>query len=231
MPNAFGAEVLARQGWDSVTVDLQHGLIDFQMAVSCIQAIDATPAVALVRPPWNDAAIIMKLLDAGARGVICPLVNSAAEAKALVDACRYPPAGRRSFGPVRAAQVYGADYWQRADDAILVFAMIETREAMAALDDILAVPGLDGVYIGPSDLGLSLVGKPDPEPTDATVIAAVAHIRERAVAHGKIPCCHNMTPEHAAKMAKQGFRLVTVGNDTRFLALGAAAAVRTFRTA
>ena len=136
------AEAMGRAGWDSVTIDLQHGVIDYMDAVTMIQAISLTPAVPLVRAPWNEPSVIMKLLDAGAMGIICPMVNNAEEAAAFVSNCRYAPKGRRSFGPVRAGMVH-TDYWTHANDAILTIAMVETAEAMENLDGIMATPGLD----------------------------------------------------------------------------------------
>ncbi len=221
------AEAMGRSGWDSVTIDMQHGVIDYMEAVTMIQAISLTPATPLVRAPWNDPAIIMKLLDAGAMGIICPMVNNAAEAAAFVSNCRYAPQGRRSFGPVRAGMVH-ADYWSHANDAIVTIAMVETAEAMDNLDGICATPGLDMVYIGPSDLGLSLVGKPVAEPTDATVLKAVAKVLERAKAHNILAGFHNMTPDHARKMSDQGFRFLTIGGDLRFLAQTSAATVAAY---
>jgi 4-hydroxy-2-oxoheptanedioate aldolase len=227
LSGSMTAEAMGRAGWDSVTIDLQHGVIDYMDAVTMIQAISLTPAVPLVRSPWNEPSVIMKLLDAGAMGIICPMVNNAEEAAAFVSNCRYAPKGRRSFGPVRAGMVH-TDYWTHANDAILTIAMVETAEAMENLDGIMATPGLDAVYIGPSDLGLSLVGKPIPEPTDPTVLAAVAKILERACAHKIVAGFHNMTPEHARKMSDQGFRFVTIGGDLRFLSQTAASVVKAF---
>ena len=154
--NPFSAELMAHQGFDAVTIDLQHGPVDFQAAVGMLAAISTTPAVPMVRVPWNEPILTAKLLDAGAYGVICPMINSKAEAEALVGACRYPPRGARSFGPNRALLYGGADYWQHANDEVLVFAMVETREAVNNLDEIVSVEGLDGVYVGPSDLSLSI---------------------------------------------------------------------------
>jgi len=124
--NPFSAELMAHQGFDAVTIDLQHGPVDFQAAVGMLAAISTTPAVPMVRVPWNEPILTAKLLDAGAYGVICPMINSKAEAEALVGACRYPPRGARSFGPNRALLYGGADYWQHANDEVLVFAMVET---------------------------------------------------------------------------------------------------------
>jgi len=116
----FSAELMAHQGFDAVTIDLQHGPVDFQAAVGMLAAISTTPAVPMVRVPWNEPILTAKLLDAGAYGVICPMINSKAEAEALVRACRYPPRGARSFGPNRAVLYGGADYWQHANDEILI---------------------------------------------------------------------------------------------------------------
>ncbi len=129
IPSGFSAEVMAQCGWDTVTVDMQHGVQDYQSMVQCFQAMQAHPVTPLVRVPWNEPGIIGKVLDGGAMGVICPMVNNAAEAKALADACLYPPVGKRSNGPIRAA-MYGeaSDYQKTANDEIMVIPMIETRE-------------------------------------------------------------------------------------------------------
>src|SRR6266852_8117429 len=140
--NSFSAELMAHQGFDSVTIDLQHGPVDFQAAVGMLAAISTTPAVPMVRVPWNEPILTAKLLDAGAYGVICPMINSKAEAEALVTACRYPPRGARSFGPNRAVLYGGADYWQHSNEEILLFAMVETRQGLKNLKDILSVVGL-----------------------------------------------------------------------------------------
>ena len=134
LPASFSAEVMAAQGWDSLTIDLQHGLIDYQVAVGMLQAISGGRATPLVRIPWLDPAIIMKVLDAGAYGVICPMINSAEETERFVAACRYPPAGIRSFGPLRARVYAGSDYFKEANRTILAIAMIETRSALEQLD-------------------------------------------------------------------------------------------------
>src|SRR5919108_4380709 len=148
--NSYSAEMMAHQGWDSVTIDMQHGPVDFQAAVGMLQAISTTPAVPMVRVPHNEPILTLKLLDAGAYGVICPMINSKAQAEALVEACRYPPRGSRSFGPNRAVLYGGADYWRHANEEILLFAMVETREALENLEAIVSVDGLDGIYVGPS---------------------------------------------------------------------------------
>ena len=228
IPSGISAEIMAKAGWDTVTIDLQHGMIDVPCAIGMLQAIGNTPAVPLVRPEWNEPGQIMKLLDAGAMGVICPMINSAEEARRLVASSRYAPLGERSFGPLRANLLYGPDYWRSANEKVLVFAMIETRRALDALDEILAVEGLDGVYVGPADLGLSLFGNPDSEPQDERAMAAIAGVRTKAQAAGRMAAVHNLTPGHARRMAAEGWDFVTCGSDTRTLASGAADNIRQF---
>src|SRR4051794_17527440 len=154
--NSFSAETMAHQGWDSLTIDLQHGVVDYQAMVTMLQALSTTATVPVVRVPWLEPGILMKTLDAGAYGVICPMVNTREDAQRLVACTRYAPRGMRSFGPVRALLYGGADYPQHADDTIVSFAMIETAQALDNLDAILSVEGLDAIYIGPSDLSLAL---------------------------------------------------------------------------
>ena len=160
IPNSFCAETMAHQGWDTLTIDLQHGVVDYQAMVQMLQAISTTPTVPVVRVPWLEPGIIMKTLDAGAYGVICPMVNTREDAQKLVAWTHYAPRGTRSFGPVRALLYGGADYPQHANDTIVAFAMIETAQALDNLDAILSVEGLDAIYIGPSDLSLALGCKP-----------------------------------------------------------------------
>src|SRR5215207_2890752 len=155
IPNSFSAETMAHQGWDSLTIDLQHGVIDYAAMVTMLQAISTTPTVPVVRVPWLEPGIIMQTLDAGAYGLICPMVNSRDDAARLVSYSRYAPQGARSFGPIRASLYGGADYPEHANDTVVVFAMIETRSALDQLDAILSVEGLDAIYVGPSDLSLA----------------------------------------------------------------------------
>ena len=157
IPSGFSAEVMAQCGWDSVTVDMQHGVQDYSTMVQCFQSMTAHPVTPLVRVPWNEPGIIGKALDGGAWGIICPMVNNKVEAQALATACLYPPVGKRSNGPIRAA-MYGeaSNYQKIANDEVLVIPMIETQEGIDKIDEILSVPGISGIYIGPSDMGLSL---------------------------------------------------------------------------
>ncbi len=221
IPTAFSAETMAHQGWDALTIDLQHGVVDYQAAVNMLTAISTTNTVPVVRVPWLDPGILMKMLDAGAYAVICPMVNTRDDAERLVAATHYQPRGSRSFGPVRALLYGGADYPQHANDTIVVFAMIETKQALDNLDDILSVAGLDAVYIGPSDLSLALGCKPTFDDVDPPVAAAIDHILARAKAHGLVAGIHNGTPEAALKRIEKGFQFVTVSSDARLMAAGA----------
>jgi 4-hydroxy-2-oxoheptanedioate aldolase len=229
IPSSFSAEVMANQGFDSVTVDMQHGVIDYQVAVTMLQGISTTGAMPMARVPWNDPARLMKILDAGAYGVICPMVNTRAEAEALVRACKYPPRGYRSWGPVRASIYAGADYGDHANDDIVVMPMIETAEAMKNLDDILSVPGVDGVYVGPSDLSLALGLKPRLDQTDAPVVEAQQKIAEACKRHGVVAGIHNSTAAYALKMIAQGYQFVTLASDSRHMAMKAAEEVAVVR--
>ena len=175
-PGGFQAEVMAAMGWDSVTIDTQHGLIGYAEMVAMLQAISTTAATPLVRVSWNEPGEIMRALDAGAYGVICPMINDAVECAAFVQACRYPPAGFRSSGPIRASVYAGADYLAHANDEILAIAMVETLGGLANLDAICATPGLDGVYIGPSDLSLAMGGPPGQDSQRPEILAAFDQI-------------------------------------------------------
>jgi 4-hydroxy-2-oxoheptanedioate aldolase len=220
IPNSFCAEVMAHQGWDTLTIDLQHGLIDTAALVPMLQAIQATPTMPIVRVPWLEPGVIMKTLDAGAQAIICPMVNTREDAQRLVQYARYAPQGGRSFGPVRAGMVHGADYAEKANDNLVVFAMIETRQALDNLDAICAVPGIDGVYIGPSDLSLSLGCKPVFDDVDPPVAQAMDHILARAHAHGLKAAVHNGRTDVARARLAKGFDLATVSSDARILIAG-----------
>jgi 4-hydroxy-2-oxoheptanedioate aldolase len=230
--NPFSAEIMAAQGFDSITVDMQHGALDYCALLSMFQAMRASGAVLMARVPWLEPGIIMKALDAGAYGIICPMVNSAEETARLVSYLRYPPLGSRSFGPTRVSFAAGANYAGEANDNLLAFAMIETAEGMSNLDAIAATPGLDGIYVGPADLTLSLTkgrlppggDREEPEMIEAlkTIVRACKKNRIRAALH-----CG--TPDYAARAIRWGFDMTTVGGDSRFLAAAAGAAVAGFR--
>jgi len=229
IPNGFSAETMAHQGWDSLTVDMQHGVVDYQAMVTMLQAVSTTETVPMVRVPWLEPGILMKALDAGAYGVICPMVNSRADAQNLVAWTHYAPQGTRSFGPVRALLYGGADYPQHANETILTLAMIETAKALDNLDDILSVEGLDAVYIGPSDLSLSLGCAPAMDDVEPKVAQAIDHILERAKAHGVVAGVHNASAESALKRIAKGFQFVTVSSDARLIAAGSQAVIARMR--
>jgi 4-hydroxy-2-oxoheptanedioate aldolase len=220
IPNSFSAETMAHQGWDSLTIDLQHGVVDYQSMVPMLQAISTTDTVPVVRVPWLEPGILMKTLDAGAYGVICPMVNTREDAQNLVAWTHYAPRGTRSFGPVRALLYGGPDYPQHANDTIVTFAMIETAKALDNLDSILSVEGLDAIYIGPSDLSLALGCRPVFDDVDPKAQEAIDHILERAKAHGVVAGIHNGTPEGAMSRIAKGFQFTTVSSDARLIAAG-----------
>jgi len=231
IPSSYSAEVIGHQGFDSVTVDLQHGMIGIDAALPMFQALSSTPAIPLARVPWNDPAQIMRLLDSGAYGIICPMISTEDDAASFVSSCRYPPHGQRSFGPARAMLYGGADYYPHADKEILALGMIETQAGLDNLDKILAIEGLDGIYIGPNDLALALGSVPKSESDDPVVMKAVEHIRTRALAHGKIAGIFCSSGEAAAMRIKQGFQMVTPGNEAALMASAAKQAVATARGA
>ena len=207
------AEVLSHCGYDAVTVDLQHGMFGLDRAITMLQGISAGPAVPMARCPSHDPAIIGKLLDAGAYGVICPGVDTPAQAAAFVRACHYPPGGARSFGPSRGLLYGGSDYVEHADATILTWAMIESSQALDALEEIVATPGLDGVYVGPNDLALSLGETPGQALPPARVNDALARVAAAARAAGKWAGVFASDADGARRMVELGYHLVTPGND------------------
>ena len=222
VPSSFSAEVMANQGWDSVTIDMQHGLVDYSNAVNMLQAISTTDSTPLARVNWNEPGQIMKILDAGSYGVICPMVSNRKQAENFVQACLYPPKGYRSFGPIRASIYGGSDYAKHANEEILKLAMIETKEALEKLDEILDTPNLDGVYIGPADLSLAVGEEPGFDRAENTkAYKEILRILESAKKRNLLAGLHNGTAEYANKMIKNGFDLVTVGSDSRYIASGA----------
>ncbi len=231
VPSSFSAEVFAHAGFDWLTVDIQHGLIDYQCAVGMLQAISTTATVPLVRVPWNEPGIIMKALDAGAYGVIIPMVNSRAEAESAVSACRYAPRGIRSYGPVRAVYYGGRDYFAHADHEVCCVCMIETKQALENLDDILSVPGIDAVYVGPADLSVSLGLPPAADHDESIFVAAIERILDGCRRHGVVPGVHAGNVAVARKRIEQGFLLVEMCDDVGALARTAARDLREVRPA
>lgn len=229
IPDSFAAEVMARAGWDTLTIDLQHGLADSTAMLRMLQAIASTDCVPVVRVPWLEPGIVMKALDAGAQALICPMINTREDAQRFVAWTTYAPRGTRSYGPVRAGLIGGTDYASEADAHIVRFAMIETRQALDNLDAILSVEGLDAVYIGPSDLSLSLGHAPTFDDVAPPVAEAIDHILARARAQGLQAGIHNGAPEAARVRIAKGFRFVTVSSDARLLTAGAQAVLAAMR--
>lgn len=225
----FSAEVMAHAGWDSLTIDIQHGPVDFTLAVPMIQAIGTTDTTVFARVPWNEPGIIMKLLDAGCYGIICPMVNSRAEAEAFVGACRYPPLGFRSHGPTRVSLWAGSDYAANANQTVVTMAMIETAKALDNLDDILSTPGLDAIYIGPADLAQSLGYPPRADHTDPKMVEIMDHILASAKRHGIVPGLHTLAPAYARQMIEKGYQFVTIASDGRLLTSASQEALKVAR--
>jgi len=223
IPSSFSAEIMAHQGFDSITIDMQHGLVDYQVAVTMLQAISTTGVIPLTRVPWNDPARLMKILDAGSYGVICPMINTVEDAESLVTACKYPPQGFRSFGPIRAKYYGGGsthgggDYHNYANEETLVMPQIETREAIKNLEDILDVPGIAAIYIGPSDLSMALGKEPRKGQSDPEVVEARTYILETAKKKGIPAGIHTNSTAVAVDMIRQGFQLTSIQSDDRFL--------------
>jgi len=211
VPSSVSAEVAARVGFDFLCVDTQHGAIDYQVATTMLQAIALGAGAPIVRVPWNEPGIIGKMLDAGAEGVVIPMVNSPAEAEAAVRACRYAPAGSRSYGPSLTGMRH-PDYFAWATENVVAIPMIETVDALGRLDDILATPGVDAVYVGPADLSVSLglpPGNNDDRPEFTEALEAVVAACRRA---GVVPGIH-ASGALSARRLEQGFQMITVASD------------------
>ncbi len=230
IPDGFAAETMAQAGWDSVTVDLQHGVQDYLSMVRCFQAMQVHPVLPMVRVPWNEPGIVGKVLDAGAYGVICPMVNTVAEAKTFVSSCRYPPAGTRSNGPIRAG-IYGVStgYQKTANEEVLCIPMVETAEAVANLEAILDVPGIDAVYIGPSDLGFSMGLIPVLDREEPEILKIYEKVVRETGKRGLAAGVHCGSAAYAKRAIGMGFKLVTVNNDSGLLLTAAKQAVAAAR--
>lgn len=222
LANTHTAELLANAGFDWLCVDLQHGLLDYGDLRHMLPAISTTATVPIVRVHRNDAGDIGKVLDAGAMGVIVPMVNTREQAEAAVAACRYAPQGNRSFGPVRAGLYGGKGYAEEANDEIASIVMIETQEALDNVDEIVSTPGLGGVYIGPADLAISLGLPLASIAADERHLAAVTRIQDACRAHGVPIGIHTIGLADAQRRLAAGFHFVTLGSDAGFLMQAAA---------
>ena len=232
IPNAFSAEMFAQSGWDSITVDMQHGVQDYLSCVACFQGMHPHPVTPMVRVPWNEPGIIGKVLDAGAYGVICPMVNTPEEARALEQYCKYPPHGTRSNGPIRAG-LYGegVSYQKTANDEILVIPMIETKQAIENIGAILDVPGIDGIYVGPSDLSFSYGMEPKLDVEDPFILGIYEKLLTECGKRGIAAGLHNGSAAYAKRMIKMGFKLVTIANEVAIMVNAAKAIVKDIKSA
>jgi len=216
------AEWLGHSGYDFVVVDMQHGENNLDSVQASLQALSSTNATPVVRVPGNVSMYIQRVLDLGAYGVIVPQVDTAEAAAEVVANVRYAPNGHRSWGPVRGAIYGGSDYFTNAASELLTLVMLESAEALANARDILAVDGVDGCFVGPADLGISLGHSPDTLPNvHPEVDAAIAAIAQAAKANGKIAGIHCFSIDDARKRIAQGYRFMTVMAETRMIRAGA----------
>lgn len=230
--DGFVVETMARAGFDALLIDMQHGMaIGPDRAAAALQVIGQTETVPVIRVPWNDPVPVQYVLDAGAYGVIIPMVNTVEEARKAIGACRYPPIGYRSNGANRARYYGGSDYFSRANDEIICLVMIETAEAVENIDAIAALPGLDGFYIGPTDLAISMGLEPRLDHPHPDHVAACQKVVETARKHGLQAGIHVTGPDEGLRRVAQGFNFNPIGSDVGFVGAGARASLEKFRGA
>jgi len=224
--------LLAREDFDAVAIDMQHGVIDLAATLRAIPLISAANKPAVVRIPVGDFATASRLLDAGANAVIAPMINTLEDARRFAGFVKYPPVGERSWGPQGALAVTGlqpADYFAQANRLTTAFAMIETEAALSIIDAILAEPGIDGVFVGPADLSIALSGGERLDAESPAVDAAIDHILARARSVGKLAAIYATTGVRAAVFARKGYQVVAVASDAAMLRLGAQATLKAAR--
>ncbi|WP_051661386.1 aldolase/citrate lyase family protein [Bosea sp. 117] len=228
VPSPQMAEAIVRSGYGAVVLDAQHGLYDFAAIEQAVPAIATFGGSAIVRLPLGAIALGARALDVGAAAIIVPMVNTAEEARAVVAALKYPPVGGRSFGPLRGMAFSGLDrtsYVHRANHLTPVFVMIESETALRNLDQIAAVDGIDGLFVGPNDLAVSLTRGHATDPAHPLVTQAVEKVRLQCVRHGRIAGIYANTPELARDYVARGYALIAMGNEIAFASAGAAAAL------
>ena len=216
IPNTWTAEVMANAGWDCVTVDMQHGLHSIETAIQMMQAISTTETTPIARANWNNPGEIMRLLDGGAYGIICPMINTNEECQSFIGATKYPPFGYRSLGPTRARVYGGFDYAEHANDEILTLAMAETVQAIENIEEICSVKGLDGIFIGSGDLKLSIkaqFGEYKPNVFEESVDAVLKVCQKKKI----IPGVWCATVSDAKIMAERGFKFIALKSDSMML--------------
>jgi len=229
LPDALAAEILARQGWPAVVLDQQHGAIDDADAIRILQTLQGQGAAPLLRVPWLDPGAVMKALDRGAEGVICPMIDGVEQAETFVQACLYPPMGIRSWGPVRAGLDGSAAYAAVANERVVPIVQIETLGALEQLDAILALPGLGGVFVGPNDLAWALGHGPGSDREEPELVDLLLDVPGRARAAGVQAGIHCASPAYARRMVEAGYRLITIGSDASFLARAGKAMLTSLR--
>ena len=222
IPSAVTAEMMSMNDFDSITIDMQHGLVDYQMALNMLQVISGSGKTPMVRVPWNEPGIIMKSLDAGALGIICPMINTPQDATNFVGATKYAPVGHRSSGPTRAMMVHGPEYHNESNDNIISLAMIETVEALDNVEKIAATEGLTGIYIGPSDLSISMGYKPGLDRSEPEMVEAIKRIETACINNNIKVGIHCLSPSYLKDKLSNGFNLATLASDVRIYSAGIA---------
>lgn len=227
IPNCLMIEALLSAGYQTVSLDMQHGFHDVSSVVTCISSAKMMGRRAIVRIPVGEWGTASRVLDMGAAAVIAPMVNTVEDAKAFAEAMKYPPIGGRSWGPTRAMLVADETdqdhFLSTANDATLAIAMIETREALANLDSILAVPGIDGIFVGPSDVSVNFSGGAEIRQFGERTVDVIADIAKRVIAAGKIPCTFAIVPEQLKLAQSMGYQLCALATDGGVVARGASA--------
>jgi 4-hydroxy-2-oxoheptanedioate aldolase len=233
LPYPIVAEMLARDGFSAVTVESQHGLWDVAGILAGVAAIRQGGGAPIVRVPLNDFALVSRALDFGAEGIIAPMINTAADARAFAAAAKFPPLGERSWGPHRAMTLGGVSdmsvYLREANDHVITLAMIETRTALQNFEAIINTPGIDGFFLGPSDLSIALSDGKTVDPLSKEVDGHLDTMIAGAQKAKKIPGAYCHSAERAAALAKRGVKFLAVGSDLGFLRAGAAAALKTLK--
>src|SRR5215831_16062201 len=234
LPYPLVAETLARDGFAAVAIESQHGLWDVAGILHGIAAVRQGGAAPLVRVPLNDFALVSRALDFGAEGIIAPMINTATDAKAFAAAAKFPPVGERSWGPHRVTSLAGlADqslYLREANDNVITLAMIETRTALANLETIVETPGIDGLFLGPSDLSIALSDGKTLDPLSKDVERELDRIVAACQKAGKVPGAFCHTAERAAALQKRGMRFLAVMSDIAMLRAGTAAALKVLKS-
>jgi 4-hydroxy-2-oxoheptanedioate aldolase len=226
LPCILSAEIVSHQGWDSLTVDMQHGHIGFESMVAMLTAISTTASVPLVRVPWNEPGDVMRALDAGSYGIICPNIDTREQCERFVGACRYAPQGYRSVGPKRAVLYGGPDYIARSNETVLAIVQVESALGLKNVAEIASVKGLDMIYIGPTDLALSLGRDIRAGLADPVLLKAIDEILAAAKSAGIRTGIYCRNADDAKAMFAKGFDLATVTSDDALLAAGATVAAK-----